>query len=205
MKSMKLYSNTRSRSNTILPLLKELDIEQQVEIVEVPYEEMHQPAYLNINPMGKVPCLVDGESVVSETAAIFAYLADKYAEKGLAPALNDPKRGEYLKWMFFCHGPLTEYMDMKNVGIGVETMNEKKGSLSFGNEAILLNFIQTGLRQAKPYLLGENITAADLYLAYWMVYAISFKILPYLDEFKPFIQRIQQRESVQDVAWFQAV
>lgn len=205
MKSMKLYSNTRSRSNTILPLLKELDIEQQVEIVEVPYEEMHQPAYLKINPMGKVPCLVDGESVVSETAAIFAYLADKYAEKGLAPALNDPKRGEYLKWMFFCHGPLTEYMDMKNVGIGVETMNEKKGSLSFGNEAILLNFIQTGLRQAKPYLLGENITAADLYLAYWMVYAISFKILPYLEEFKPFIQRIQQRESVQDVAWFQAV
>ena len=205
MKSMKLYSNTRSRSNTILPLLKELDIEQQVEIVEVPYEEMHQPAYLKINPMGKVPCLVDGESVVSETAAIFAYLADKYAEKGLAPALNDPKRGEYLKWMFFCHGPLTEYLDMKNVGIGVETMNEKKGSLSFGNEAILLNFIQTGLRQAKPYLLGENITAADLYLAYWMVYAISFKILPYLDEFKPFIQRIQQRESVQNVAWFQAV
>ena len=205
MKSMKLYSNTRSRSNTILPLLKELDIEQQVEIVEVPYEEMHQPAYLKINPMGKVPCLVDGESVVSETAAIFAYLADKYAEKGLAPALNDLKRGEYLKWLFFCHGPLTEYMDMKNVGIGVETMNEKKGSLSFGNETILLNFIQTGLRQAKPYLLGENITAADLYLAYWMVYAISFKILPYLDEFKPFIQRIQQRESVQDVAWFQAV
>lgn len=202
---MKLYSNTRSRSNTILPLLKELDIEQQVEIVEVPYEEMHQPAYLKINPMGKVPCLVDGESVVSETAAIFAYLADKYAEKGLAPALNDPKRGEYLKWMFFCHGPLTEYMDMKNVGIGVETMNEKKGSLSFGNEAILLNFIQTGLHQAKPYLLGENISAADLYLAYWMVYAISFKILPYLDEFKPFIQLIQQRESVQDVAWFQAV
>lgn len=205
MKSMKLYSNTRSRSNTILPLLKELDIEQQIEIVEVPYEGMHQPAYLKINPMGKVPCLVDGESVVSETAAIFTYLADKYVEKGLAPALNDPKRGEYLKWMFFCHGPLTEYMDMKNVGIGVETMNEKKGSLSFGNETILLNFIQTGLRQAKPYLLGENITAADLYLAYWMVYAISFKILPYLDEFKPFIQRIQQRESVQDVAWFQAV
>ncbi len=116
--SMKLYSNPRSRSNTILPLFKELDIESEVEIVEVPYEEMHQPAYLKINPMGKVPCLVDGTAVVSETAAIFSYLADKFGEKGLAPALDDPKRGEYLKWMFFCHGPLTEYMDMKNVGIG---------------------------------------------------------------------------------------
>lgn len=203
--AMKLYSNPRSRSNTILPLLKELDIESEVDIIEVPYEEMHQAAYLKINPMGKVPCLVDGIAVISETAAIFSYLADKFSDKGLAPALDDPKRGEYLKWMFFCHGPLTEYMDMKNVGISTELMDEKRGSLSFGNEKILLDFIKTGLAQAQPYLLGDKISAADLYLAYWMVYAISFKILPYLDEFKPFIQQIQQRESVKDVHWFQSV
>ncbi len=152
--TMKLYSNPRSRSNTILPLLKELDIESEVDIIEVPYEEMYQAAYLKINPMGKVPCLVDGTVVISETAAIFSYLADKFSEKGLAPALDDPKRGEYLKWMFFCHGPLTEYMDMKNVGISTELMDEKRGSLSFGNEKILLDFIKTGLAQAQPYLLG---------------------------------------------------
>ncbi len=185
--------------------MKELNIESEVEIIEVPYEEMYQAAYLKINPMGKVPCLVDGIVVISETAAIFSYLADKFSDKGLAPALDDPKRGEYLKWMFFCHGPLTEYMDMKNVGISTELMDEKRGSLSFGNEKILLDFIKTGLVQAQPYLLGDKISAADLYLAYWMVYAISFKILPYLDEFKPFIQQIQQRESVKDVHWFQSV
>lgn len=202
---MKLYSNARSRSNTILPLLKELEIEQQVEIVEIPYAQMHEAEYLKINPMGKVPCLVDGDAVISETAAIFTYLADKYREQAFAPALDDPKRGEYLKWLFFCHGPLTEYMDMKSVEVTSEQIEEKRGSLSFGNETILLDFIKAGLKQAKPYLLGEKITAADLYLAYWMVYAISFKVIPYLDEFKPFIQRIQQRESVKDVPWFQAV
>lgn len=202
---MKLYSNTRSRSNTILPLLKELEIEQQVEIVEIPYAQMHEAEYLKINPMGKVPCLMDGDAVISETAAIFTYLADKYREQGFAPAWDDPKRGEYLKWLFFCHGPLTEYMDMKSVEVTSEQIEEKRGSLSFGNETILLDFIKAGLKQAKPYLLGEKITAADLYLAYWMVYAISFKVIPYLDEFKPFIQRIQQRESVKDVPWFQAI
>lgn len=202
---MKLYSNTRSRSNTILPLLKELEIEQQVEIVEIPYVQMHEAEYLKINPMGKVPCLVDGDAVISETAAIFTYLADKYREQALAPTLDDPKRGEYLKWLFFCHGPLTEYMDMKSVEVTSEQIEEKRGSLSFGNETLLLDFIKAGLKQAKPYLLGEKITAADLYLAYWMVYAISFKVIPYLDEFKPFIQRIQQRESVKDVPWFQAI
>ncbi len=87
------------------------------------------------------------------------------------------------------------------LALALESMNEKRGSLSFGNENILLDFIKTGLAQAQPYLLGDKISAADLYLAYWMVYAISFKILPYLDEFKPFIQQIQQRESVKDVHW----
>lgn len=202
---MKLYSNTQSRSNTILPLLKELDIVDQVEIIEIPYEKMHEAEYLNINPMGKVPCLVDGNSVVTETAAIFAYLADKYIEKDFAPALNDPKRGEYLKWLFFCHGPLTEYMDMKSVKVTAEQMESQKTGLSFGNEQLLLDFIKIGLSRANPYLLGEKITAADLYLAYWLVYAMSFKIIPYLDEFKPFIQHMQKRESVKDVEWFQAV
>jgi glutathione S-transferase len=200
---MKLYSNTRSRSNTILPLLKELGIEQQVEIIEIPYEHMHEAEYLKINPMGKVPCFVDGDSVVSETAAIYAYLADKYIDKGLAPALNDPKRGEYLKWLFFCHGPLTEYMDMKSVKVTPEQMDAQKTGLSFGNEDILLDFIKIGLSRANPYLTGAQFTAADLYLAYWIAYAVQFKILPYLDEFDGFFQRVKKRESVQDIEWLQ--
>src|SRR5690606_39640689 len=83
---MKLYNNPQSRGLTLLPLLKELQIEDQIEQVEVSYEYMHQAEYLQINPIGKVPCLVDQEIVISEMAAIFIYLADKYSDKGLAPA-----------------------------------------------------------------------------------------------------------------------
>lgn len=200
---MKLYNNTQSRGMTLFPLLKELGIAEQIDQIQIAYEDMHKADYLNINPMGKVPCLVDQGIVISETAAIFTYLADKYIEKGLAPALDDPKRGAYLKWMFFCHGPLTEYMDLRSLEVSNERIEQKKRGLAFGDQETLFAFLKQGMQQANPYLLGEKISAADLYLGYWLVFAIAFKILPYLDEFKPFLELIKQRDSMKDVIWFQ--
>ena len=200
---MKLYNNAQSRGMTLFPLLKELGIEEQIDQIQIAYEDMHKADYLNINPMGKVPCLVDQGVVISETAAIFTYLADKYIEKGLAPALDDPKRGAYLKWMFFCHGPLTEYMDLRSLEVSNERIEQKKRGLAFGDQETLFAFLKQGMQQANPYLLGEKISAADLYLGYWLVFAIACKILPYLDEFKPFLELIKQRDSMKDVIWFQ--
>ncbi len=200
---MKLYNNAQSRGMTLFPLLKELGIAEQIDQIQIAYEDMHKADYLNINPMGKVPCLVDQGVVISETAAIFTYLADKYIEKGLAPALDDPKRGAYLKWMFFCHGPLTEYMDLRSLEVSNERIEQKKRGLAFGDQETLFAFLKQGMQQANPYLLGEKISAADLYLGYWLVFAIACKILPYLDEFKPFLELIKQRDSMKDVIWFQ--
>ena len=200
---MKLSNNAQSRGMTLFPLLKELGIAEQIDQIQIAYEDMHKADYLNINPMGKVPCLVDQGIVISETAAIFTYLADKYIEKGLAPALDDPKRGAYLKWMFFCHGPLTEYMDLRSLEVSNERIEQKKRGLAFGDQETLFAFLKQGMQQANPYLLGEKISAADLYLGYWLVFAIAFKILPYLDEFKPFLELIKQRDSMKDVVWFQ--
>ena len=200
---MKLYNNPQSRGLTLLPLLKELQIEDQIEQVEVAYEDMHQQAYTQMNPMGKVPCLVDQEVVISEMAAIFIYLADKYSDKGLAPALDDPKRGAYLKWMFFCHGPLTEYIDIKNLQVPPENIEKNRRSLSFGNEAAVFDFLKQGIGQASPYLLGEKVSAADLYVAYCLIFAISAIILPPFDEFKPFLQQMARRDSLKDIPWFQ--
>ena len=187
----------------MLPLLKELQIEDQIEQVEVAYEHMHQQAYTRINPMGKVPCLVDQGVIISEMAAIFIYLADKYSDKGLAPALDDPKRGAYLKWMFFCHGPFIEYIDIKNLQVSPENIEKNRRSLSFGNEAAVFDFLQQGIGQASPYLLGEKVSAADLYVAYCLIFAISAKILPPFDEFKPFLQQMARRDSLKDIPWFQ--
>lgn len=200
---MKLYNNAQTRGMTLFPLLKELGIEDKIDQIQIAYDDMHKADYLNINPMGKVPCLVDQGIVISETAAIFTYLADKYIEKGLAPALNDPKRGAYLKWMFFCHGPLTEYLDLCSLEVSNERIEQKKRGLAFGDQETLVAFLKQGMQQANPYLLGEKISAADLYLGYWLVFAIAFKILPYLDEFKPFLELIKQRDSMKDVIWFQ--
>jgi glutathione S-transferase len=200
---MKLYNNAQSRGMILFPLLKELGIEDKIDQIQIAYDDMHKADYLNINPMGKVPCLVDQGIVISETAAIFTYLADKYIEKGLAPALDDPKRGAYLKWMFFCHGPLTEYMDLRSLEVSNERIEQKKRGLAFGDQETLFAFLKQGMQQANPYLLGEKISAADLYLGYWLVFAIAFKILPYLDEFKPFLELIKQRDSMKDVIWFQ--
>ena len=200
---MKLYNNAQSRGMTLFPLLKELGIAEQIDQIQIAYEDMHKADYLKINPMGKVPCLVDQGIVISETAAIFTYLADKYIEKGLAPALDDPKRGAYLKWMFFCHGPLTEYMDLRSLEVSNERIEQKKRGLAFGDQETLFAFLKQGMQQANPYLLGEKISAADLYLGYWLIFAIAFKILPYLDEFKPFLELIKQRDSMKDVIWFQ--
>ncbi|OIU85568.1 glutathione S-transferase family protein [Acinetobacter sp. AR2-3] len=200
---MKLYNNPQSRGLTLLPLLKELQIEDQIEQVEVAYEHMHQQAYTQINPMGKVPCLVDQGVIISEMAAIFIYLADKYRDKGLAPALDDPKRGAYLKWMFFCHGPLTEYIDIKNLQVPPENIEKNRRSLSFGNEAAVFDFLKQGIGQASSYLLGEKVSAADLYVAYCLIFAISAKILPPFEEFKPFLQQMASRNSLKDIPWFQ--
>ncbi|OTG99299.1 MULTISPECIES: glutathione S-transferase family protein [Acinetobacter] len=200
---MKLYNNVQSRGMTLFPLFKELGIEEQIDQIQIAYEDMHKADYLKINPMGKVPCLVDQGIVISETAAIFTYLADKYIEKGLAPALDDPKRGAYLKWMFFCHGPLTEYMDLRSLEVSNEQIEQKKRGLAFGDQETLFAFLKQGMQQANPYLLGEKISAVDLYVGYWLVFAIAFKILPYLDEFKPFLELIEQRDSMKDVVWFQ--
>ena len=200
---MKLYNNPQSRGLTLLPLLKELQIEDQIEQVEVAYEHMHQQAYTRINPMGKVPCLVDQGVIISEMAAIFIYLADKYRDKGLAPALDDPKRGAYLKWMFFCHGPFTEYIDIKNLQVSPENIEKNRRSLSFGNEVAVFDFLQQGIGQASPYLLGEKVSAADLYVAYCLIFAISAKILPKFDKFRPFMQQMARRDSLKDIPWFQ--
>lgn len=200
---MKLYNNPQSRGLTLLPLLKELQIEDQIEQVEVAYEHMHQQAYTRINPMGKVPCLVDQGVIISEMAAIFIYLADKYRDKGLAPALDDPKRGAYLKWMFFCHGPFTEYIDIKNLQVPPENIEKNRRSLSFGNEAAVFDFLKQGIGQASPYLLGEKVSAADLYVAYCLIFAISAKILPKFDKFRPFLQQMARRDSLKDIPWFQ--
>ncbi|MCZ6852604.1 MAG: glutathione S-transferase, partial [Gammaproteobacteria bacterium] len=98
-------------------MLKELDAPHEQILVDFPNGENHLPEYRAINPMGKVPALVDGDSVVTEVAAICAYLADKFADKGLAPALNSTERGKYYRYLFFPGTTLEPMFSVAQLGI----------------------------------------------------------------------------------------
>lgn len=160
--SLKLYTNSFSRGVVVDWLLIELGIE--CERIELAYKtEMKTPEYLKMNPFGKVPVLVDGDVVVYELGAIVAYLADKFPEKGLAPALNDPKRGIYYRWLFFISGPWGAAATDKMLGVGVNA--EQQSFVGYGNYDDAYNAFVVGLGEAEPYLCGQQFTAADVLVA----------------------------------------
>ncbi len=114
---MKHYFNPRSRAATTDWMLKELDAPHEQIVIDFQAGEQNSPEYRAINPMGKVPALVDGDTVVTETAAICAYLADKFAEKGFAPPPGSTERGKYYRYLFFTHVTLEPLLSVSQLGI----------------------------------------------------------------------------------------
>ena len=96
-----LYYAPQTRAGGTLRLLEELNAPYEVRVLDLKKGEQRQPAYLAVNPMGKVPAIVHGDALITEQVAIFIYLADLFPAAGLAPALDDPLRGPYLRWLFF--------------------------------------------------------------------------------------------------------
>ena len=197
--SLKLYTNSFSRGVVVDWLLIELGVE--CERIEVAFQtEMKTPEYLKMNPFGKVPVLVDGDVVVYELGAIVAYLADKFPEKGLAPALNDPKRGIYYRWLFFISGPWEAAATDKMLGVGVNA--EQQSFVGYGNYDDAYNAFVVGLGEAEPYLCGQQFTAADVTVAamlFWRLKMGGFQAHPAIE---CYLDNIKQRPSYQKFADF---
>ena len=113
-----LYTNPRSRGRVARWMLEEVGAPYQTEILDYG-TTMKAPAYLAINPMGKVPALRHNNIVVTESAAICAYLADAFPDAGLAPPPHDPMRGPYYRWLFFAAGPFEASASNKALGFVV--------------------------------------------------------------------------------------
>ena len=170
MSTMILYTNPQSRGLAVEPLLAELQVD--CERVNLDYgPSMKTPEYLAINPFGKVPTLVDGEIVIHELPAICAYLADKYADKGLAPALDDPKRGLYFRWLFFGAGPF----ECANTdrALGVEVNQEQQMFVGYGTYEMMYQTLVRELEEAAPYLCGEQFTAADVFTGGYILFMMG--------------------------------
>ena len=154
---------------------------------------MKSEAYLAINPMGKVPALRHGDTVITECAAICAYLADAFPKAGLAPAVNDRLRGPYYRWLFFVAGPL-EAAAM-NKGLGFEVPPEKKPMAGYGSLADVTSALD-GLLSANDYVTGDRFTAADVYLGSHIGWGMQFGTI----EKRPAFERYWQRVSARPVS-----
>ncbi len=155
---MKLYTNAKSRGQVISQLLRLLDVEY--EEVSISFgKEMKSNEFLKLNPMGKIPVLVDGETVIYETGAICIYLCDKFPLKDMAPQIGSPNRGEYLRWMFFGAGPLDFSINLKRLKLD----SENKGFLGYSSLENIIDIIVSHLKRT-PYFLGQELSVVDLYI-----------------------------------------
>jgi glutathione S-transferase len=184
-----LYHAPMSRSSAVLFMLHELGEPFEVKIVDIRKGEQKAPAYCRLNPMGKVPALTDDDVLVTEMPAILVYLADKYAHAGLAPAIDAPDRGTYLKWMFF-NGSCLEpaFMDR------FLERDSPPSTAGWGNFDDVIKTLSTGLKPG-PWLLDDRFSAADVLIGSALLNMQRFNLLPELPEFLSYVQRISARPT----------
>jgi glutathione S-transferase len=149
-----LYASVASRSFTARWMLAELDLPHRVEVVDIREGAQKAPAYLRLNPMGKVPALTDGPVVVTETTAICLYLADRYGYGTLAPRVDDDARGAYLRWAVFSTSVLEPAWQTKTAGLSPYRHG-------WGDLETALTAARYALTPG-PHLLGEAFSAADV-------------------------------------------
>ncbi len=197
MSLMTLYTNPQSRGVVVENLLAELQID--CERVNLEYgTSMKAPKYLAINPFGKVPTLMDGEIIIHELPAICAYLADKYADKGLAPALDDPKRGLYFRWLFFGAGPFD--CACTDRALGVEVNQEQQVSVGYGTYDTMYRTLVRELEEADPYLCGEQFTAADVFTGGYILFLMGMGRLEPHPAMVRYAKALLQRPSMAKLA-----
>jgi glutathione S-transferase len=152
---------------------------------------MKEAEYLAINPMGKVPAIVHGAAVVTETPAICAYLAETFNEACLAP-LTDTERAAYYRWLFFAAGPLEQAIGLKMVGIEITPQLEK--SFGCGNPEKTIEVLAKAVSHSS-YICGERFTAADVYVGSHLMFGMQFGGLPKLAEFVAYCERLNSRPA----------
>jgi glutathione S-transferase len=185
------YTNPMSRGRMVRWMLEEIGQPYRTEIVEYG-PPMKSAPYTDINPMGKVPALSHGGTIVTECGAIIAYLADAFPAAGLAPAPGSKERGPYLRWMFFAAGPLEAATT--NKALGMEAPAERRGMVGYGSMDDLLNTLEKAVT-ANEYIAGGKFTAADVYLGSQIGWTLQFGILEKRKAFVDYFGRIKDRPA----------
>jgi glutathione S-transferase len=193
MADLVLYTNPMSRGRLARWMLEETGAAYRAEILD--YDAgMKAPAYLAINPMGKVPALVHGDTVVTENAAICAYLADAFPEAGLAPP--PAERGPYYRWLFFAAGPLEAAVTNRALGWDAP---DRQRMLGYGSYAAVLDTLEGALGGAE-FLAGARFSAADLYLGANLSFGLQFGTIERRPAFEAYAARVTDRDAFRRAA-----
>ncbi len=169
--SLTFYTNPQSRGQIVRWMLEEVGAPYETVLLDYS-TTMKGPDYLAINPMGKVPAIKHGDAVVSECAAICAYLADAFPQAGLAPAPAD--RADYYRWMFFAAGPVEAAFS--NKAMGWEAPPERQVMMGYGSFDRAIAAIETAIK-GKAYIAGDKFSAADVFVGSILDFMINFKLL----------------------------
>ena len=185
-----LHHSPNTRSTGALILLEELGAPYTLHAMDMKAGEHRQPAYLAINPLGKVPAVTHGDALVTEQVAVFIYLADLFPAAGLAPALDDPLRGPYLRWIAF-YGSSFEPALIDRAQKHVPP----PGMAAYGDYDTVIATLVAQLDKG-PYLLGERFSAADVLWGTALGWTTTFGLVPELPVIKAYIERIGARPAV---------
>lgn len=189
MSELMFYTNPQSRGQIVRWMLEELGEPYQTKIVEYG-EPMKSPEYLALNPMGKVPTLVHGDTVVTECAAICAYLAAAFPRNNLGP--TDEQAGNYFRWLFFAAGPLEAAFT--NRAMGWEPTVEQQRMAGYGNYAATIDALE-GFLQGRQYVCADRFTAADVYLGSHVDFGLAFNTLESRPAFEEYVQPLRARPA----------
>ncbi|MBN9041567.1 MAG: glutathione S-transferase [Rhizobiales bacterium 62-47] len=189
---MKLYWSPRSRSFTTLWLLEEAGQPYERVLTDISAGAQKTPEYRAINPMGKVPALADGDVTIAESAAICAYVAERYPQANLAPPLGDPRRGKYLQWLFFGPSCIEPALIQIFTKLDVPT-----STAAWGSATQVFDVLDAALERG-PWLLGDSFSAADIVIGSGLNFAIrQFKMVPTRPSFDRYIARCVARPAFQ--------
>ena len=180
--------NTRSAGARVL--LEELGVPYELRVLNMKAGEQRRADYLKINPMGKVPAVLHGDALITEQVALYIYLPDTFPQAGLAPALTDPLRGPYLRWIAYygsCFEPGA-------VDRALKRDPSPPSMCPYGDYDTMFNTLVDQLRRG-PYILGERFSAADLLWGLSLRWMTGFKIVEALPEVMAYVQRIESRPS----------
>lgn len=184
------YTNPRSRGAIVHWMLEETGVPYETRVLDFG-PAMKDAAYRAINPMGKVPAVVRGETVVTECAAICAWLADSYPDAGLAPPPGE--RADYYRWFFFGAGPLEAAVVNKALGVSVD--EKQRGFVGYGGGLDEVLDALEGAVTANPFIAGASFSAADVYVGSQIGWGMQFGTIERRPALEAYWARLEQRPA----------